>query len=64
MQSGVDTPRRATHSQHEEVAARSLRVPVLIVGAGIAGLTSSILLSRMGVDHVVIERRRAVHGLP
>ena len=64
MQPGVDSPRRATQSQHEEVAARFLRVPVLIVGAGIAGLTSSILLSRMGVDHVLVERRRGVHGLP
>lgn len=64
MSTGSDGSRPTTHSQHEEVVARSLRVPVLIVGAGMAGLTSSILLSRMGIDHVLVERRRAVHGLP
>jgi 2,4-dichlorophenol 6-monooxygenase len=64
MKSVTDTPRSGTHSQHEEVEARSLRVAVLVVGAGMAGLASSIMLSRMGVDHILIERRRAVHGLP
>ncbi len=53
-----------TATKHEQLTARSMRVPVLVVGAGMAGLTSSIMLSRLGIDHVLIERRRAVHGLP
>lgn len=32
------------------------RVPVVIVGGGPVGLTASILLSRLGVDHVLLER--------
>lgn len=39
-------------------------VPVLVVGAGVAGLSASIMLSRMAVDHILVERRRAAHGLP
>lgn len=35
---------------------RPTRVPVAIVGGGPVGLTASILLSRLGVDHVLLER--------
>ena len=63
MGSGADTS-RDTRSQYDDVATRTLRVPVLVVGAGMAGLASSIMLSRTNVDHVLIERRPAVHGLP
>ena len=31
-----------------------VRVPVLIVGAGPAGLTASLALSRYGVAHLVV----------
>lgn len=40
------------------------RVPVLIVGGGVAGLSASIMLSRMGVNHILVERRREAAGLP
>ena len=40
------------------------RVPVLIVGGGVAGLASSIFLSRLGIEHVLVERRRTTTGLP
>jgi len=33
-----------------------MQVPILIVGAGPAGLCSSILLSRLGVRSLVVER--------
>jgi 2,4-dichlorophenol 6-monooxygenase len=35
-----------------------VEVPVLIVGAGPAGLALSVALSRYGVGHLVIERHR------
>jgi 2,4-dichlorophenol 6-monooxygenase len=40
------------------------RVPVVIVGGGVAGLASSIFLSNLGVEHVLVERRRTTTGLP
>ncbi len=36
--------------------------PVLIIGAGQAGLSASYHLSRAGVDHVVLERFTAFHA--
>jgi 2,4-dichlorophenol 6-monooxygenase len=39
-------------------------VPVLIVGGGPAGLTTSILLSTLGVDSLLVERRTGGSGLP
>ena len=39
-------------------------VPVLIVGAGPVGLTTSILLSRMGVPTLLVERRSGISTLP
>ncbi|MEH0420790.1 FAD-dependent monooxygenase [Streptomyces sp. B21-083] len=41
-----------------------LEVPVLIIGGGGAGLTSSIILSDLGVRHLLIERRTALSALP
>jgi 2,4-dichlorophenol 6-monooxygenase len=39
-------------------------VPVLIVGGGVAGLTASLLLARLGVEHLLIERHRQTALLP
>ncbi len=41
-----------------------LDVDVLIVGAGACGLTASIILSDLGIDHLVIERRDGTSDLP
>src|SRR6185436_16110030 len=40
------------------------QVPVLIVGGGGAGLTSSMLLARQGVDHLLISSRPGTSDLP
>jgi putative flavoprotein involved in K+ transport len=37
-------------------------VPVLIVGAGQAGMSASYYLCRAGVDHVVLERHKRFHA--
>ena len=39
-------------------------VPVLVCGAGPVGLATSILLSRQGIRHLVVEKREAVSQLP
>lgn len=39
-------------------------VPVLIVGAGAAGLTTSALLAKHGVDSLLVEKRREVFIYP
>jgi putative polyketide hydroxylase len=44
--------------------ARRLELPVLIVGAGPAGLMAAIALARGGVDCVLVERRRELSSLP
>lgn len=41
-----------------------IRVPVLIVGGGVAGLTTSIFLSSYGVDHLLVERHESTSILP
>jgi putative polyketide hydroxylase len=40
------------------------RVPVLIVGAGVAGLASAALLAQHGVESVLVEKRREVFIYP
>lgn len=40
------------------------RVDVLVVGAGPVGLTASILLSRLGITHEVVEARAGLHTAP
>ncbi len=39
-------------------------VPVLVVGGGGAGLTASMLLARMGVEHLLINARAQTSDLP
>ncbi|MBW4721405.1 FAD-dependent monooxygenase [Saccharothrix obliqua] len=41
-----------------------LEVPVLIVGGGGCGLTASVFLSDLGVDHLLVERRATTSTLP
>ncbi len=45
-------------------ATFDLEVPVLIVGGGGCGLTSSLLLSDFGIDHLLIERHAGTSILP
>ena len=42
----------------------SIDVPVLIIGGGGCGLSSSIFLSDMGIDHLLIERHDSTSRLP
>lgn len=39
-------------------------VPILIVGGGASGLSSSIMLSDLGVDHILVERHPATSHAP
>lgn len=39
-------------------------VPVLVVGAGPAGLTTAIALAREGVETMLVERRQDIASLP
>ena len=52
MDPSVVTPRRGATD-----------TTVLIVGAGAAGLTSSLLLSRLGIANRIVERRRDIHAV-
>lgn len=45
-------------------AALPERTPILVVGAGPVGLVVSGLLSRRGMPHLVVERRRAARRAP
>ncbi|RLC99292.1 MAG: aromatic ring hydroxylase, partial [Chloroflexota bacterium] len=40
------------------------RTQVLIVGAGPTGLTASLLLSKLGIDHVLVEKRLSAQAAP
>ncbi|MEE2032564.1 FAD-dependent monooxygenase, partial [Rhodococcus chondri] len=41
-----------------------ISVPVLVVGGGGCGLTTSILLSEHGIDHHLVERHTDTSPLP
>src|SRR5258708_12381413 len=43
---------------------RAVRVPVLIVGAGAAGLATSALLAKHGVGSLLVEKRREIFIYP
>jgi 2,4-dichlorophenol 6-monooxygenase len=42
----------------------TIEVPVLIVGGGGCGLSSSIFLSNLGVEHLLVERHPSTSNLP
>src|SRR5438309_6120841 len=44
--------------------SEAVEVPVLIIGAGPAGLALSVALSRYGVRHLVVERHRGTAHTP
>ncbi len=48
----------------EEHHITNMRVPVLIVGAGAAGLTTSAVLARHGISSLLVEKRREVFIYP
>ena len=43
---------------------KRLEIPVLVVGAGPVGLATSLLLARLGVESLVVERRVGPHRAP
>src|SRR4051812_49961266 len=43
---------------------RNEDVPVVVVGAGPAGLTAAISLARLGVEAMLVERRAELSSLP
>jgi putative polyketide hydroxylase len=55
---------RANAARTHRAMARSEAVPVLIVGAGPAGLPLSLLLARVGVESMIVERRPGLSVLP
>ena len=46
------------------MTTQAVDVPVIISGAGPVGLTLSLLLSRQGIRHLVLEKRERVNTLP
>lgn len=46
------------------MSVRDIEIPVLIVGGGGCGLSSSIFLSNLGVPHLLIERHSSTSILP
>jgi len=51
-------------SKEESMSVDRITVPVLIVGGGPGGLTASLLLSRLGVESLLVERRPGTSDLP
>jgi len=56
MSDSVTTMKPASHAPSE--------LPVLIVGAGPAGLTAAVVLARYGIESLLVERRRGPSPLP
>jgi 2,4-dichlorophenol 6-monooxygenase len=59
----MDCSRSPGHDVKEDVM-REIEVPVLIVGGGGAGLTSSMLLSQLGVRSLLVSRHPGTSVLP
>ena len=53
-----------TQSHSAPSGAKNLEVPVLIVGGGGAGLTASMLLSQLGVEHLLVSALPTTSILP
>src|SRR5690606_23634051 len=51
-------------SLHDALPISDVNVPVLIVGGGGCGLTSSILLSELGVETLLVERHDSTSPVP
>jgi 2,4-dichlorophenol 6-monooxygenase len=54
----------ATQTEGKTMSMRDVEVPILIVGGGGCGLSSSIFLSNFGVPHLLIERHAGTSRLP
>jgi putative flavoprotein involved in K+ transport len=55
-------PRDARSGARRETATLKRHYPVAIIGGGQAGLSVSYCLMELGIDHVVIERKRIAHS--
>src|SRR3954451_5026865 len=55
---------RRHHVRRNEETMNSEDAPVVIVGAGPAGLTAAISLARLGVEAILVERRAELSSLP
>jgi putative polyketide hydroxylase len=49
---------------HTTSTRPAMSTPVLVVGAGPAGLTTAVALARHGIEVMLVERRPALSGLP
>ncbi|MCD9875928.1 FAD-dependent oxidoreductase [Streptomyces guryensis] len=47
---------RVTHERADQTGHHTHRVPVLIVGGSLVGLSTSLFLGRLGVRHLLVER--------
>lgn len=57
------TSDRAEHPASPGAAGdRAREIPVVVVGGGQAGLSTSYYLKRQGIDHVVLEKNRVGHA--
>ncbi len=50
------------HAEQLDKFASAVDTPVLVIGAGICGLTLSVKLARLGIEHTLIEKNADVGG--
>src|SRR3954453_16328320 len=58
MRTDVRRRARASRAVPRRHTVDDLRVPVLIAGGSLVGLTTSLLLAAQGVPHLLVERHR------
>src|SRR4029453_18378960 len=58
-----DEMRKIMHSDHPRAAAIE-EAPVVVAGAGPAGLAAATALARLGVETMLVERRAELSSLP